>query len=116
MHLGDVGEFAAITRAPDLRPVGGVDKFGAYPQFVAALGDPANQHRGYLQGFAHLLGIVFFSFELEYRASCHDLHVGKLRQRTDQALGQPVAEIFVVRIVGSVDEGKDCDRADSFRA
>ena len=64
---------------------------------------------------ADFLRIVFAIFEAEDGAAGHDFHVGKLRERADEAFGETVGEIFVVGVGGGVDERQHGDGSDFLR-
>src|SRR5436309_1373841 len=97
-------------RSPKLASVRTTHQVGLHSHFIATLGNAANQNRADLQLLPDFLWIVVLSLEPEDRASRHHFEIRYLRQGTDQALGQSVAEVFVVRIGGPVHEGQYRER------
>ena len=74
------------------------------------LRNASRQHRSDLELLPNFLRVVLVRLEAEDAASRHHFEIGQLRQRADQALGQAVAEVLIVRIGRRVNEGQHRDR------
>ena len=97
-------------RAPKLCPVRRIDQIGLHADLVAVLRNASHQHRSDLKLFPDFLRVILIALEAEDAASRHHFEIGQLRQRADQALGQAVAQIFIVRIRRRIHERQHRER------
>ena len=116
LHLRDVSQFALIMRPPKLAAIGRTHQIGLDADFIAALRDASHEQSTHLKRLPDLPRIILAPLETKRCAASHDLEVRKLRKRVNQALGQAIAQVIVVWIGSSVDEGQHGQGADSLCA
>jgi len=76
-----VGHLGSVVRAPEFRPVGGVDEIGLNSQFPAMLRDAAHQHGADSKLLADFLRKFLIPLVTKDGAPRQDLHVRQLRER-----------------------------------
>ena len=106
---GDVGHLAVIVLTPEFGAVGGAYKVGLNGDVIAMLHDAAREQRTNLKRLTDFLRIVLLALVAEDGAARHYFQIGQLGKRADQAFGETVAEVFVVRVGGRIDEGQNRD-------
>ncbi len=106
LHGQDVGDRAIVLRAPELRAFLSVHKLRLDDQRVAALQQPAGENGADAELLAHFLRVGLFPLVAEHRAARHHAQVGQLREAIDDALADPITEVFGVGVSAHVDEGQ----------
>ncbi len=96
--------------APDLRPVVHVDQLRPYRERVAALEHPAGQDCPDVQGAPDFLRLLRPPLVAEDGAPRHHAQLRKLRQRVDDRVGDPVAQVLHLRVLTRVRERQHGER------
>src|SRR6266498_4203660 len=100
----DIGDLAVVPLAPKLRSLGYIGQFRADHQSLAPLDDSAGKHDAYIQLAPDRLRVHLFSFVTKDGAARSDAKLRNVRQAVEDALGDPVAEIFVFLVGAQVRE------------
>ena len=108
----DVGHVAIVLLAPQHGAIARVHQLGSDRERVDALHQPAFQHGAHPQLPADFLDILVLTLIAEHRVSRLDLQVRYAREARDEALGNPVAQVFCVGIAARIDEGQHGQRVD----
>src|SRR4030095_15718702 len=96
LHRQDLGELTVELLAPKLRAGGHFHQLCLDIETVAALRDPAAQHRPNSEISPDLFGICFAPFVGEHPAPRQYAKLGQLREVVDQILSDAVTEVFSV--------------------
>src|SRR5215468_1347427 len=86
-----------------------IDKFDADEQRLSAVRQSSGNHRLHAERLPYGLDIVA-ALVSKYRATRPDTKLRQLRQIEDDALGEPVAQIFHLWIAARVEERQNCQR------
>jgi hypothetical protein len=95
--------------SPDMGPIGSVDQLGIDAHSVADFLDTAFQDIAYPQFLPDCFCIHSFSFVGENRATGDDQQIAKPGQVRDDVVGDPIAEILLLRIAAQVLEQQHGD-------
>ena len=106
----DVGQLAVVSLCPDMIAGRRVHKLGGDAHPLSALAHASFEHIAHPEIAPHLLHVRRLALVDERRIASDDEEPAQARQRCDDVLGDPVAEIFLLGIAGHVGEGEDCDR------
>src|SRR5215813_12134662 len=110
----DIGDFAIVLLAPQLRTFLSLDQLGLHNQGIAALENTARHNCTHIQFSPNLLQVFVVPLVLKCSIACRPAQAVKLGPIIDQAYGDSIAKVFGVGIATGVDEGQHGERIDAF--
>ena len=112
LHGQRVRQLSIVVFAPQLAVIVHIHQLRAHRKVVAALRDPARDHRAHAQLAPHGARVGFLALVAEHRAARHHFQVGQLGEAVDQALRDAVAQPIRVLAAAGVDERQNRQRVD----
>jgi hypothetical protein len=111
LHLEDVVDRAAVLVGPEVGIGQRVDQLGSDSEAVAGFPDASFEDVAHAEIAANRPHVLLRALQLHRGRSGDDTQRLDLREVRDDLLGEPVAEVLVVRVGAQVCEREDDDRA-----